>query len=325
MKKLIALILPAILAFAHAPALGQESAATYPSGPIRIVCAFPAGGGVDVMARIVANHLQKAWGRSVVVENRVGAGGNVGAENVYNAVPDGYTILASAPAPFTVNGTLYRNLRYDPAKLAPVSIGAVTPIVLAVSLRAKVTTANEFLTRVKASPGAMNYASQGLGTSGHLISAMLEQKLGSKLVHVPYNGAAPAINDLASGQVDFLFSDLGGVKALADAGKVLILATTTEKRVPLIPNAPTFAELGVSDFIGDSWWGFAAPPSTPLAIREKIAHEIGQAVKSSEVISRFNAMGVKPLGNSPSQMQAIIETDRRRWGEVVRSAKIVLD
>ncbi len=325
MNKLIALALPALLAFTHAPARGQENHATYPSGPIRIVCAFPAGGGVDLMARIVANHLQKAWGKSVVVENRVGAGGNVGAENVYNARPDGYTILASAPAPFTVNGTLYRNLRYDPGKLEPVSIGAVTPIVLAVSLRAKVKTADEFLKRVKASPGAMNYASQGLGTSGHLISAMLEQKLGSKLVHVPYNGAAPAINDLASGQVDFLFSDLGGVKGLADAGKVLILATTTEKRVPLIPDTPTFGELGISDFIGDSWWGFAAPPSTPLAIREKIAREIGEAVKASNIISRFNAMGVQPLGNSPAQMQAIIDTDRQRWGGVIRSAKIVLD
>lgn len=277
------------------------------------------------MARIVANHLQKVWGRSVVVENRVGAGGNVGAEHVFNARPDGYTLLASAPAPFTVNKTLYRALRYDPDKLAPVSIGAITPIVLAVSLNAKVKTAAEFVARVKANPGRLNYSSQGLGTSGHLISAMLEQKLGSKLVHVPYSGAAPAINDLAAGQVDFLFSDLGGVKALADAGKVLILATTTEKRVPLIPDTPTFGELGISDFIGDSWWGFAAPPSTPLVIREKIAHEIGEAVKASDVISRFAAMGVQPLGNTPAQMQTIINSDRQRWAEVIRSANIVLD
>lgn len=323
MKKLIPLALPAFLAFSTVHA--QENAAAYPSGPIRIVCGFPAGGGVDVMARIVANHLQKAWGKSVVVENRVGAGGNVGAEYVFNAKPDGYTLLASAPAPFTVNGTLYRALRYDPDRLTPVSIGAITPIVLAVSLNAKVKNAAEFVARVKANPGGLNYSSQGLGTSGHLISAMLEQKLGSKLVHVPYSGAAPAINDLAAGQVDFLFSDLGGVKALADAGKVLIIATTTEKRVPLIPDTPTFGELGISDFIGDSWWGFATPPATPLAIREKIAREIGEAVKAPDVISRFDAMGVQPLGNSPSQMQAIIDSDRKRWGDVIRSAKIVLD
>lgn len=323
MKRLIAIVTPVLLAFSNAGA--QENPAAYPSGPIRIVCGFPAGGGVDVMARIVANHLQKAWGKSVVVENRVGAGGNVGAEHVFNAKPDGYVLLASAPAPFTVNRTLYRALRYDPEKLTPVSIGAITPIVLAVSYNANVKNAAEFITHVKANPGRLNYSSQGLGTSGHLISAMLEQKLGSKLVHVPYSGAAPAINDLAAGQVDFLFSDLGGVKALADAGKVLIIATTTERRVPLIPDTPTFGELGISDFIGDSWWGFAAPPSTPLAIREKVAREIGEAVKASDVISRFNAMGVQPLGNSPSQMQATIETDRKRWGEVIRSAKIVLD
>jgi tripartite-type tricarboxylate transporter receptor subunit TctC len=297
----------------------------YPRAPIRIVACVAAGGGVDIMARMVAQHLQQAWSNPVVVENKAGGGCNIGAELVYNSAPDGYTILAAPPGPFAVNKSLFRSLRYDPANLEPVSIAVVTPVVLAVPAKSSLKSASEFVQAAKAQPGKLTAASQGLGTSGHLISAMLEQKLGTKFIIVPHNGAAPAINSLVGGHVDFMFSDLGGVIGHANAGLVSILATTTEKRVSLIPDVPTLGEIAIPGFIGDAWWGFAAPPGTPLEIRQKIALEINAMVKVPEVAARIAAMGVQPLGNTPAEMQAIIDRDTARWSEVIKAANITIE
>jgi tripartite-type tricarboxylate transporter receptor subunit TctC len=303
----------------------RAEGAAYPKAPIRIVVCTAAGGGVDIIARMVAQHLQQAWSNSVVVENKGGGGCNIGAELVYNSPPDGYTILAAPPGPFVVNKSLFRSLRYDPARLEPVSIAVITPVVLAVPKKSSLKSASEFLQAAKAQPGKLVSATQGLATSGHLISAMLEQTLGTKFVIVPHSGAGPAINSLVGGHVDFMFSDLGGVIGHANAGLLSILATTTEKRVSLIPDAPTLSEVAIPGFIGDAWWAFAAPPGTPLEIREKIAREIAAMVKTPAMRSRLDAMGVQPLGSTPAEMQVIIDRDTKRWSAVVRAANITLD
>ncbi len=303
----------------------RAESGVYPKAQIRIVVCFAAGGGVDITARMVAQHLQKVWSNPIVVENKVGGGCNLGAELVYNSPPDGYTILAAAPAPFVVNKALYRTLRYDPAKLEPVSIAVVTPLVLVVPAKSPFKTATEFLAAAKAQSGNLTYASQGLATSGHLVSSMLEQRLGTKFIHVPHNGAAPAVNSTLGGHVDFMFTDLGGVIEHAKTGLLSILATTTEKRVSLIPDVPTLSESALPGFVGDSWWAFAAPPGTPLEIREKIALEINAMVKTPDVAARLAALGVEPLGNTPTEMQVRIDRDKERWSEVIRAANIKIE
>lgn len=299
-------------------------AQTFPTGPVRIIVCFAAGGGVDITARLAAQYMQQAWSTPAIVDNRPGAGCNIGAEAVSRAAPDGQTILASAPSTFTVNKVLYRNLRYDPEKLEPVSISVITPIVLAVPATSRIKSAEDFLKIAKAEPGKLIYASQGVGSTGHLTAAFIEQQLGTTFIHVPHNGAAPAINALAGAQVDFMFSDLAGVRELAASGQLRLLATTTEKRVPSL-NLPTFQELGFKDFIGDAWWGFAAPPGTPLEIRNKIAKVIAASVMTPEVSGRLEKLSVQVLGSTPTEMAAIVERDRRRWTEVVRTAHFSIE
>src|SRR5664279_3267627 len=274
-------LIAASLLFASG-ASAQNAAADFPSRPIRIIVCVPAGGGVDTVTRIVADGMQKRLGQPVIVENRAGAAGNIGAEAVFTAVPDGYTLLAAQPSPLTINPLLYKQLAFDPTKFEPVAIMTSVANVLLVRADFPAKTAQEFIAFAKANPGKINYASQGIGTTSHLTAALFETVTGTKLVHVPYKGTAPALNDIISGQVDMIFMELASAIKLHQAGRARILAVATNKRIDTLPDVPTLAEAGVKNFESGTWNAIAAPPKTPPAIVAKLNAAINDVLKSPE-------------------------------------------
>ena len=246
MRTFLAIICAVAISVSAASA--QDAAANYPNRPIRIIVCVPAGGGVDTVTRIVANGLQQRLGQPVVVENRAGAAGNIGAEAVFTSEPDGYTLLAAQPSPLTINPLLYKDIPFDPTKFEPVAIMTTVANVLLVRPDFPAKTAQEFIAFAKANPGKINYASQGIGTTSHLTAALFEKVTGTKLVHVPYKGTAPALTDIIASHVDFIFMELASAIKLHQGGKARILAVATAKRIPNLPDIPTLDEAGVKGF-----------------------------------------------------------------------------
>ena len=268
MRTVLALISAGLLYVSAASA--QDDAANYPNRPIRIIVCVPAGGGVDTVTRIVANGLQQRLGQPVVVENRAGAAGNIGAEAVFTSDPNGYTLLAAQPPPLTVNPLLYKNIAFDPTKFEPVAIMTTVANVLLVRPDFPAKTAQEFIVYAKANPGKINYASQGIGITSHLTAALFEKVTGTKLVHVPYKGTAPALNDIIASHVDFIFMELASAIKLHQGGEARILAGATTRRIANLPDIPTLNEAGVKGFESGTWNAIAAPPKTPPAIVAKL-------------------------------------------------------
>ena len=296
--------------------------AKYPNRPIHIIVCVPAGGGVDTVTRYIAERMEKKLGQPVVVENRSGAGGNIGAEVVFKSDPDGYTLLASQPAPITVNPLLYKGISFDPTKFEPVAIMTIIPNVLLVREDFPAKTAQEFMAYAKANPGKINYASQGIGTTSHLTAALLEHLAGIKLQHVPYKGTAPALTDLIAGHVDMMFSELSSAKKFSDAGRARILAVATKQRLPQLPNVPTFEELGVKGFESITWNAISAPPKTPRAIVAKLNEAIEDVLASPEAKEHFAKINAQPASGSPAQATAFIEKETKTWGGVIKQAGI---
>ena len=317
----ILLALPAALALACA-AQAQDTAANYPNRPIRIIACVPAGGGVDTVARIVANDLQQKLGQPVVVENRSGAAGNIGAEAVFTAKPDGYTLLAAQPSPLTINPLLYKKMSFDPAQFELVAIMTTVANVLLVRPDFPAKSAKDFIAYAKANPGKINYASQGIGTTSHLTAALFERVTGSKLVHVPYKGTAPALNDLIAGHVDMIFMELASAIKLDQAGKARILAVATSARIPTLPDVPTLDEAGVKGFESSTWNAIAAPPKTPPAIVAKLNAAINEVLASADVQDKFAKLNLHAAGGSPGHAAAFIKNETRVWGDVIRKAHV---
>jgi tripartite-type tricarboxylate transporter receptor subunit TctC len=303
-------------------ALAQDAATNYPNRPIRIIVCVPAGGGVDTVTRIVANGLQQRLGQTVVVENRAGAGGNIGAEAVFTADPDGYTLLAAQPAPLTVNPLLYSKMSFDPAKFVPVAIMTTVANVLLVRPDFPAKTAQEFVAYAKANPGKINYASQGIGTTSHLTAALFEKVTGTKLVHVPYKGTAPALNDLIASHVDMIFMELASAIKLHQVGNAHILAVATSARIPNLPDIPTLDEAGVMGFESGTWNAIAAPPNTPPAIVAKLSQAINEVLKSPEAQDHFGKINLQAAGGSPAEAKAFITKETQVWGEVIKEAHV---
>ena len=317
----------AVLALAVLPgaAVGQQAGgaggAAYPAKTVRFIVSAAAGGGNDLVARIVAQHMQAKWGQSMVVENRPGAGNNLAAELVFKSDPDGYTFLVSPPAPLTVNKALFKELRYEPEKLEPMSIATYIPNILTVKPDSPFKTAQELFAFFKANPGKLTYGSQGNGTTGHLTAALLEQVLGVKHAHLPYGGAGPALRDLAANVYDFIFADIGTVLPLTEGDKpVRMLAATVAKRPAIAPGLPTIAEVGMAELQSDTWTAFTAPPGTPLAIREKWAAAIKELVFSAEVVGTLGKLGHEPWGYGPKEMADLVAKEAARWQDVVRKS-----
>jgi tripartite-type tricarboxylate transporter receptor subunit TctC len=305
------------------PATAQQ--AEYPIRPIKIIVCLPPGGGVDTVTRVVSDRLQRRLGQPIVIENKGGQAGNLGAEAVFLAEPDGYTLLASQPAPITTNPLLYKNLSFDPARFAPVAVMTTIPNTLTVRADFPAKNVQEFIAYAKANPGKVSYASQGNGTTSHLTAVMFEQATGAKLLHVPYRGTAPAINDLMGGHVDAFFNELATSMELHKAGKARILAVTTATRVPELPDIPTLQEAGLSGFVSDTWNAISAPPKTPAAIVAKLNAAINEVLKAPEMQSHLSLMHLQAVGGTPQRMAEIVKADTQRWGEVIRGANVTLE
>jgi tripartite-type tricarboxylate transporter receptor subunit TctC len=309
-------------AAAVATAIAQGGAAGYPDHPIRVIVPVPAGGGVDTITRLVTGKMRDTLGQPLVIENKAGVGGSVGAEAVFNSPPDGYTILASQPSPITTNRFLYKSLNYDPTQLTPIAIMSHVPNVLLVRAGLPVKTVQEFIAYAKANPGKLNYASQGIGTTSHLTAELFQAITHTKLTHVPYKGTAPAVADLLAGNVDLMFNELASSIELHKAGRAVILAVTTKQRVPALPDIPTLEEAGVAGCVSDTWHALTAPPKTPADIVAKLNAAANAAIQTPEVLDRFRQLSISPGGGTPAEAGAFIKDETTRWGEVIREAGI---
>jgi tripartite-type tricarboxylate transporter receptor subunit TctC len=323
MFRSIVLVASAAALVALSPALAQQDpAADYPNRPVKIIVSVPAGGGVDTVTRIFAARLQQRLGQPFVIENRGGGGGNIGAEAAYASEPDGYTLLATQPAPITSNIALYKKLNFDPAALEPVAVMSKFPNVLLVRQDFPAKTVEEFIAYVKANPGKVTYASQGPGTTSHLTSELFAKATGTKMLHVPYRGTGPALNDLVAGHVDFIFMELASAHKLHAGGKARILAVATDKRLDIMPEVPTLIEVGLPDFVSDTWNAISAPPKTPASIIAKLNRAINDVLEEPETKTRFRELNLMAAGGSPQDMAKLKKEETERWSKVIRDAGI---
>jgi tripartite-type tricarboxylate transporter receptor subunit TctC len=297
----------------------------YPDHPIRVIVSVPAGGGVDTVTRIVARKLQERLGQPVVVENRAGAAGNIGAEVVANAPPDGYTLLATSPAPLVSNAALYKNLKFKPDAFEPVAVMALSPNVLVVHPSLPFKSAQELIEYAKMNPGKLRYGSQGNGTTSHLTTELFQRATSTQLLHVPYRGTAPALNDLVAGVVDLMFVDVTAVLGLQQGGKVRILAIASRQRLPDLTDIPTFEEIGFNDFFSAAWNAITAPPKTPDAITARLNAEINAVLGMPEVEAHFGKLHLVRVGGSRTDMAEFVKAERLRWEGVIRSANVRLE
>jgi tripartite-type tricarboxylate transporter receptor subunit TctC len=296
------------------------------SRPIRIVVAFPPGGTVDILGRLVAAKLQDAWGQPAVVDNRAGAGGNLGADLVAKAEPDGYTLLVTASPPLSTNVSLYRNLPFDPVTdFAPVSLLSEVPNVLQVHPRVPARSLAELIAYAKAHPGELNFASQGNGTTSHLAAELLRLRAGIDIVHVPYKGTAPALNDLLAGNVDLMFDNLVSSLPFVRADKLRALAIGSAARSAALPDVPTLIESGFPDFESTAWFALVAPARTPGDIVAKLNAAVVAALRQSDVSARLNDLGAIIVASTPETLAAKIRAEIARWAVVIKTAKITVD
>jgi tripartite-type tricarboxylate transporter receptor subunit TctC len=308
----------ALAALIALPFAGAAFAQQYPTKPIRLIVPFPPGGSSDTLARIFAPELSRRLGQNIVVENRAGAGGNIGIDAVAKAAPDGYTIGLASPGPIVVAVTLNPSLSYNPVKdLAPVALIADLPIVLVAHPSVSASNIQELIALDRADPGKLSFASAGQGTTMHLSGELLNATAGTKLVHVPYKGAGPAMNDLVGGQVQLGFLDLPSAAGHAKAGKIKILAVGNKRRTATAPELPTIAESGVAGYETSGWFGLVVPAGTPAAIIAKLNAEAVETMKTPEVRERALRVGIEPTSSTPGEFAEFIRTETPKWARVI--------
>jgi tripartite-type tricarboxylate transporter receptor subunit TctC len=309
----------AVLALAiSATALAAQD---YPSRPIKVIVPYPAGGITDVLPRIVGEVLTQKWGQPLVVDNRPGAAGNIGTEAAYRADPDGYTLLVSAPSPFTVNQSLYQRLAFVPSEFVPVSLLATIPTGMIVSPRVPAKTLPEFIAYARQNPGKISVATQGKGTTSHLTSEWFQIAAGVKFVTVPYRGSAPGLQGMIAGDVDLMFDNLGVSLALVKAGQLNLLAVATDKRMSELPEAPTIAET-LPGFVSSTWVGAFLPPKTPAAIADKLSAALAEALRRPDIARKFREHACEPVGGTPQATAAFVEKEAALWTKVIAEAGI---
>ena len=296
-------------------------AETYPSRYVRLVVPFPPGGGGDALARPLANRLSEVWGQQVVIENKGGAGGNIGAQSVAQSAPDGYSLLLGS-AFLAINPLLYPSSGYDPvADLAPVTLLTVIPNLMMVPNSSRARSVQEFIDHAKANPGKTTFASTGIGASPHLSGELFKRKAGIEMTHVPYRGAGPAMNDLIPGRVDAMFSNLPGVFPQVQSGTIRGLAVTSAKRSPAVPDIPTIGET-VPGYEVTTWWGLFAPARTPAEIVARIHDDALAALAHPSVKQRYEAIGAPVTASTPAELGVLLASDIRKWGPIVKEAGI---
>lgn len=311
----------AALSSAATPAV----AAGFPDRPVRVVVPFPAGGSNDVVARFLGKKLYEVWGQQVIIDNRAGAGGNVGAEAVKLSTPDGYTLLLTAPGPLAVNQSLYPHMAFDPATdFAPIALVASVQIVLAVNPAVKANNVRELIALAKASPNMLSFGSSGYGSTNQLTGELLKKLAGIDIVHVPYRGAAPAMNDLVSGQIAILFDNMPAIRPQALAGAIRPLAVSGATRSPLFPELPTMMEAGVPGFEASSWFGLVAPAKTPPGVIKTLTDAVTKVLRDPELAKQLADVGAEPGTLSGPEFGAFLHTESDKWGKLIKDAAVVM-
>jgi tripartite-type tricarboxylate transporter receptor subunit TctC len=314
-----------LAALAIVPAAAQSPAA-YPSRPVKLVIPFPPGGPLDIVGRAIAQKLTEAWGQSVVVDNRPGAGGNIGADIVAKAPPDGYTILMGALSTHAVNPSLYARMPYDAVKdFAPITLVAITPNVLVVNAALPVNSAKEFIAYAKANSGKLAFGSGSNGSAGHLAGELFKVDMGIDVIHVPYKGGAPATQALLAGDTQFMFDNLANAMPQVKAGKLKALAVTTAQRSKLAPELPTMAEAGLAGFDISTWFGLFAPAGTPSAVIAKWNAEVTKILNTPEMRERLVAQGAEPAPTTPEEFAAFIGREIPKYARIVKASGAKVD
>ena len=304
--------------------LPQADAQDYPSRPVKIIVPFPAGGTADVMPRVIGEWLSRKWGQPVVVENRTGAAGNIGAEAVAKAEPDGYTLLSAPPPPLVINQNLYPKLGFDPSEFVPIVIMGRVPNALVVNPKLPLNSVAEVIAYAKANPGKLTSATQGNGTTSHLTSELFQLIADVKFQHVPYRGSAPALTDLVAGSVDLMFDNLGVSLPLVKGGQLKLLGVATPKRMASLPDVPTIAET-LPGFESAAWFAIVAPPKTPQAVVDKINADVNEALRQSDIVQRLTQLSAEPIGGTPQATAAYMREEIERWHKVIKAANVKLD
>ena len=298
-------------------------AADYPTRPIRLIVPFATGGGNDTIARVVGQKLSARLSQQVIVDNRAGAGGVIGAELAARAAPDGYTLFLGGVGSHAINPNLHERLPYDPIKdFAPISLLASAPLILVVHPSVPANSAHELIALARARPGKLNYASNGNGSSSHLAAEMFASMTGIDIVHIPYKGLSPALTDLLGGQVQLMFSSVVAILPHVQSGKLRALAVSGAKRLSLMPDLPTIAEAGVPGYQTSSWYGILAPAGTPRDIVSRLNAEIVKTLAEPDVRKALASEGADPVGNSPEEFAIYIQAEKDRLGKLIRNSKI---
>jgi tripartite-type tricarboxylate transporter receptor subunit TctC len=320
MSRLLAALFATLGLLAVLPASAQGS---YPNKPVRVIVPFPPGGATDIVARAVSERLQAALGQAFVVDNRPGASGNIGMAEATRAPADGYTLVLGAPQTLTINPLLFRDLPFDPQKaLAPIVVVASVPNVLIVSNKLAAKTPQELVTFAKANVGKLNYGSSSIGGTPHLSSELFKSMTGTFILHVPYRGSAPALQDLIGGQIDMMFDNLPAALPQIRSGNVRALAVTTLKRSPSLPDLPTLDESGLKGFDSQGWFALLAPTGTPQPVLERINAEVNKALATPEFRERLQKVGADPVGGSIDDFKKRIASESERWAKVIKFANI---
>jgi tripartite-type tricarboxylate transporter receptor subunit TctC len=313
------------LAAAAALATPAAFAQAWPAKPIRLIVPYPPGGFTDVTARLIGQKLQERLGQTVLVDNKAGANGTIGVAELARAAPDGHT-FAIVIAAHAANPSLYSRLPYDTRNdLAAVSLIGVSPLVAAVNKDAPFKNAQELVAYAKRNPGKVSFGSSGNGAAAHLTTELLKSLTRTDMVHIPYKGAAAALQDLMGGQIHLLFDAASGLINPGKTGQVRLIGVAAERRLPMLPEVPTFIEQGIAGFTGSTWAGLLAPARTPPAIVKQVSDEVSRIVRLDDVKSRLEGMGTLPAGSTPEEFAAFIDAETAKWGKVIREAKVKLD
>ena len=320
----IAVAMTALAALLAVTAASVESRAqdNYPSRVVKLIVPYPPGGGTDLLARVLADQLGRKWHQSVIVENVGGAGGNIGAEQVARADPDGYTLLLASPGPIATNAYMYKDMPYDPAQWVPIAVLATSPYVLVVSPHFDVTNLSQVIAQAKSKPGQLTSATPGVGSVGQFATIEFEMLANIKLLQVPYKGLGPAVSDVLGGNVNMMFDMLATSLPLQRAQKEKIVAVGGTERVKALPDVPTLAEAGVPGYRAVTFFGLVAPPHTPDALADKINRDVVACLKDPELIEKTKALGMDLAPGSRQEAAKFFAGERELWGKVIQQANI---
>lgn len=319
------LLMPVALLAASVLSLPVQAATAFPTKPIRIIVAYTPAGTTDILARAVGQKMSEAWGQPVIIDNRPGANGNIGTEVAARAVPDGHSLVMATAGTHGINVSLYRKLNWHPVKdFVPVSLTAMVPNIMVVNNSLPVKNVKEFIAHVKANPGKLSYGSPGNGSTAHLSMELFKTMTGSNIVHIPYKGSAGVLADVMGGQIAVTIDNMPPYVPQVRAGKIRALAVSTAKRSSAMPDLPTIAEAGVPGYEAGAWFGLLAPAGTPKAIVMRLSAENARILKLPDVSKRISELGADPVGSTPEEFVALIQSEIAKWAKVIKDANVEL-